>query len=196
MVQSPDWLDFSLSLPLSAPPGSRFAYCGACLIPLGAVVEKQSGMALPAFAQKYLFDPLGIQTPTWWEGPRGIHSPAFGLSLKPRDMAKLGLLVLQKGKWNGKQIVPEKWITEATSPHVLEAKTGNKADYGYLWWQRNVQQGKKKWRVFDAWGVGGQHIFIVPELNVVCVLTGGNYKDGGLAKNSFKIFQEVLGALD
>jgi CubicO group peptidase (beta-lactamase class C family) len=72
--------------------------------------------------------------------------------------------------------------------------TGKKADYGYLWWEREVSRHGKKLRVFDAWGVGGQHIFIVPDLDLVCVVTGGNYKDGHLAENSFKIYHEVLEA--
>lgn len=194
MFSSPDWLEFSLSLPIEGKPGSHFAYCGACLNPLAAIVEKQSGLSVTAFAQTNLFGPLGIQTPTWWEGPLGFHSPAFGLVLKPRDMAKIGLLVLQKGKWNGRQVVPEKWIEESTAPHVPASMAGKKADYGYLWWERNVIHHGEKLRVLDAWGVGGQHIFIVPALDMVCVMTGGNYKNGRLANNSFRIFHEILEA--
>jgi CubicO group peptidase (beta-lactamase class C family) len=194
MFPSPDWLDFSLSLPLENLPGSRFAYCGACLSPLAAILEKQSGLKVNTFAQKYLFDPLGIQAPLWWEGPRDFHSPAFGLALKPRDMAKIGLLVLRKGEWSARQVVPKKWIGGSTAPHVPASLTGKKADYGYLWWERDARWHGKKLRVLDAWGVGGQHIFIVPDLDLVCVVTGGNYKDGILADNSFKIFHEVLEA--
>ncbi len=124
MVESPDWLDFSLSLPLNGEPGSHFAYCGACLTPLQAILEKQSGLKLPDYAKKFLFDPLGIKAPPWWEGPLGSHSPAFGLALTPRDMAKIGLLVLRKGNWKGRQVVPEKWIGESTSPQVRAPQTG------------------------------------------------------------------------
>ncbi len=194
MFASPDWLDFSLSLPLNHEPGSNFAYCGACLTPLGEVLEKQSGMKLRDYAQKFLFDPLGIETPLWWEGPQGIHSPAFGLDLTPRDMAKIGYLVLKKGVWKGRQVVPEKWIQESTAVHVPSSKTGKKSDYGYLWWERDADWHGKTLRVLDAWGVGGQHIFIVPRLDLVCVLTGGNYKDGNLANHSFEIFKEVMEA--
>ncbi len=194
MVSSPDWLDFSLSLPLQNQPGTHFAYCGACLTPLGVVLERQSGLGLVPYAQKFLFDPLGIKPPDWWEGPGGIRSPAFGLALKPRDMAKIGLLVLNEGAWNGKTVVPKTWIEECTVPRVRSDQTGNKADYGYLWWERDEFGLGKKVRAWDAWGVGGQHIFIVPAFNLVCVLTAGNYKDGALADNSFKIFHEVLEA--
>ena len=194
MVASLDWLDYSLSLPLNEKPGSHFAYCGACLTPLGAILEKQSGMKLPDFAQKFLFDPLGIKPPPWWEGPQGIHCPAFGLALRPRDMAKIGYLVLKRGNWKGRQVVPEKWINESTAPHVPSPETGKKSDYGYLWWERDTDWHGKKLRVLDAWGVGGQHIFIVPGLDLVCVLTGGNYKDGIAANHSFEIFKEVMDA--
>ncbi|HJT24409.1 MAG TPA: serine hydrolase [bacterium] len=196
MVKFPDWLDFSFSLPQNSDPGKNFAYCGACLTPLGVLLEKQSRMTLPVFAQKYLFGPLGIAAPSWWEGPKGIHVPAFGISLSPRDMAKLGYLVLKKGNWQGRQVVPEKWIAQSTSPLVPNTKTGKEADYGYLWWERNVTWKGKKLRSFDAWGVGGQHLFIVPDLGVVCVLTGGNTRAPHLANNSFKIFHEVLEALN
>jgi CubicO group peptidase (beta-lactamase class C family) len=194
MFASPDWLDFSLNLPLNGEPGSHFAYCGACLTPLGAILEKQSGLKLPDYAQKFLFDPLGIKAPPWWEGPGGIHSPAFGLALTPRDMAKIGYLVLDKGLWKGRQVVPRKWVQASTAPQVPGSMTGKQSDYGYLWWERNADWHGKKLRVLDAWGVGGQHIFIVPALDLVCVLTGGNYKDGGLANNSFKIFKNVMNA--
>ncbi len=192
MVASPDWLDFSLSLPFSELPGSHFAYCGACLTPLAALLEKQSGLKLMDYAQKFLFDPMGIKVPPWWEGPQGIHSPAFGLVLTPRDMAKIGVLVLKNGNWRGRQVVPEKWIRESTAPQVLSPQTDKKSDYGYLWWERDADWHGKKLRVLDAWGVGGQHIFIVPEMDLVCVLTGGNYKDGVAANHSFLIFNEVM----
>ncbi|SRR5579871_2332855 len=194
MVASPDWLDFSLSLPQQNPPGSHFAYCGACLTPLGVILERQSGLSLPEYAQKFLFGPLGIQETRWWDGPGDSHSPAFGLALRPRDMAKLGYLMVKKGEWKGREVVPESWITRSTSPFVPNTQTGKEADYGYLWWERDVTWHGKKHRSLDAWGVGGQHVFIVPDLDLVCVLTGGNYKDGNLANNSFKIFHEVLEA--
>jgi CubicO group peptidase (beta-lactamase class C family) len=194
MFASHDWLDFSLNLPLNEEPGSHFAYCGSCLTPLGAILEKKSGLKLPDYAQKFLFDPLGIPVPSWWEGSQGIHSPAFGLALTPRDMAKIGYLVLKRGNWKGRQVVTEKWIRESTASHVPSPKTDKKSDYGYLWWERDVDWHGKKLRVLDAWGVGGQHIFIVPGLDLVCVLTGGNYKDGGLANHSFEIFKKVMEA--
>lgn len=194
MVATPDWLDTSLSLPQTNPPGSHFAYCGACLTPLGVILERKSGMSLPDYAQKFLFGPLGISSFVWFDGPKGIHVPAAGLSLTPRDMAKLGWLVLKKGNWNGQEVVPASWIAESTKPWVSHQQTGKEADYGYLWWERDVTWNGKKLRSLDAWGNGGQHIFIVPDLDLVCVLTGGNYKNGPLANNSFKIFHEVLEA--
>jgi CubicO group peptidase (beta-lactamase class C family) len=191
MVSSSDWLNFSLSLPIREAPGTHFAYCGACLTPLGALLEDKSGLKLPQYAQKYLLGPLGIQAPLWWEGPGNTHSPAFGLALTPREMAKIGCLVLDKGKWKGRQVVPEDWILKSTFIQVPARKTGKEAGYGYLWWVREAPWHGKKLRVLDAWGVGGQHIFIVPGLNLVCVLTGGNYKEGGL-NHSFEVLREVM----
>ena len=194
MVNSPDWNDFTLSMPLASPPGHHFAYCGACLTPLSSVLSRESGMSLPAFAGKFLFGPLGITDFTWMEGPRGVTPLSFGLSLRPRDLAKLGQLILEKGIWKGNRVVPEDWLDRSTSVQVARNLEKGEADYGYLWWIRTVPLGGKNIRVIDGWGVGGNHLFIVPDLGLVCVITAGNYKDGKLGANSLKLFQDcVLG---
>jgi CubicO group peptidase (beta-lactamase class C family) len=194
MVDSPDWNRFALGLPVVFEPGSHFAYCGACLSPLVEILERKSGVPLSTFADQTLFKPLGIESPAWWEGPNGSHSPAFGLSLRPRDMAKIGQMVLQKGKWNGRQVVPKNWIEESTSPQVA-GLPGKRPDYGYLWWSRNALAGAKKYRVVMAWGVGGQYIYIVPEAGLVMVLTGGDEKDALSSTRCKELFQRTLSIL-
>jgi CubicO group peptidase (beta-lactamase class C family) len=194
MVRSPDWLDFSLTRPLSHKPGGHFAYCGACLTPLSALLARKSGMGLPAFAQRNLWEPLGIQNPAWITGPHGMIPASFGLALKPRDLAKLGVLYLKKGEWNGKQVISERWVEESTSVQVPKKQAHQPFDYGYLWWQRQVPCHGKSVRVIFAWGVGGQYLFIAPELDLVCVITAGNYRDSKLSAKSFQFFQDyVLG---
>jgi CubicO group peptidase (beta-lactamase class C family) len=193
MVKSPDWPAFSLSQPLSHSPGEHFAYCGACLTPLSAILARKSAMTVPAFAQKYLFNPLDIQTPRWMRGPQGITPVSFGLFLKPRDMAKLGYLFLKKGKWNGKQIISESWVERSTGmAQVSKTRTNRKDDYGLLWWERDIPVRGYRYPVFYAWGVGGQYLFVVPRLDLVCVITGGNYKSGKLGANAFKLFQDSI----
>ncbi|HVZ79256.1 MAG TPA: serine hydrolase [bacterium] len=195
MVASSDWGSFALSLPMTREPGKHFAYCGACLSILAEALQKQSKLPLLALAQKDLFDPLGIQAPTWWEGPQGAHSPAFGLSLTPRDMAKIGLLVLQKGEWQGQVVVPKEWIEKSTSPQVKDA-LGKGLDYGYLWWERNVIAHGRTRRVVEAWGVGGQYIFIVPDGGVVVVMTGGDAKDSRASRRCWDLFKRTFDILE
>ena len=192
MVNSPDWLDFVLSMPLESRPGLQFSYCGACLTPLSVLLARRSGMGLPALAGKFLFEPLGIKDWDWMEGPDKITPAAFGLSLKPRDLAKLGQMILNKGKWNGVQVVSEDWIKRSTSVQVRRNHKKSEADYGYLWWERSLVQGSRKVRVIDGWGVGGQHLFVVPERGLVCVIMTGNYKDSQLGGNSLRFFQDYI----
>ena len=195
MVQSQDWGLFALGLPMAHDPGTHFAYCGACLSILAEALEKKSEMSLTAFAGQVLFKPLGIEDASWWEGPRGFHSPAFGLALKPRDMAKIGQLVLQQGEWRGQRIVPKEWIEESTSTHV-EGALGKGIDYGYLWWRRNIIAGGRVRRVVEAWGVGGQYIFIVPDGGVVVVMTGGDLKDDHASRRYWDLFKRVFDILE
>ncbi|HUO57791.1 MAG TPA: serine hydrolase [bacterium] len=196
MVDSPDWVDFSLSQYLSQPPGTHFSYCGACLTSLSALLDRYSGMSVPAFAQQNLWAPLGIPKPVWMEGPGPVTPASFGLSLRPRDLAKIGQLVLNQGKWGEKQIVSADWIQESTSIQIPKAGTNEKDDYGYLWWERNLSIHGETMRVVYAWGVGGNYLFIVPKLELVCVVTAGNYDSAELGANSFKLFQDqLLGAV-
>jgi CubicO group peptidase (beta-lactamase class C family) len=195
MVSSPDWLDFSLSLPLSQDPGRHFAYCGACLTPLSALIARQSGMPVEIFATKYLFTPLRIQNFHWMEGPGGIYPASFGIAMRPRDLAKIGYLYLNKGVWGGKTIVPPQWVATSVSPLIPKSETNGLYDYGYLWWGRTIHRNRRDFRVFFAWGVGGQCLFVAPKLNLVCVVTGGNYRSPKLGANAFKLFQDyVVGA--
>lgn len=192
MVDSPDWPGFALSLPLSREPGKQFAYCGACLTPLSSLLALKSGLSVPDFARKYLWEPLQVREASWVKGPGDVTPVSFGLALKPRDLAKIGYLVLNQGKWNNRQVVPGKWIREATTTHVSKDRTNGKASYGYLWWQSRIRAKGKNLRMVYAWGVGGQYLWVVPDLDLVCVATGGNYKSGSLGANALKLFQDNI----
>jgi CubicO group peptidase (beta-lactamase class C family) len=197
MVHSSDWLSFVLAEPVDVEPGSRFRYCGACLLPLSAILEKRSGLSVPDFAQKYLWDPLGIKRVKWFSGPQGVIPVSFGLQMRPRDFLKLGVLYLDQGVWKGRKVISPDWIAQSTSLQIPKSQTNGKNDYGYLWWEREMPVRGEMVRVFFAWGVGGQYLCVVPSLQLVCLVSGGNYKDGRLGANSFKLFQEnLLAAVD
>jgi CubicO group peptidase (beta-lactamase class C family) len=195
MVRSDDWLDFALSKPLAQEPGARFTYCGSCLLPLSVILEKASGMSLPEYAQKNLFNPIGIHSAQWVEAPSAgttVVPVSFGLSLAPRDLAKIGQLVLNRGKWKGGQIVSEDWITQSTSCKVSREQTNKKYDYGFLWWETEVELKGQKIKTILGWGVGGNYLFIVPEKNLVCVISAGNYNDSKAAKGSLELFENYV----
>ena len=175
MRRSPDWIQFMLDLPMVAEPGGKFAYCSGNCHLLSALLSRATGTNALAFAQRHLFEPLDIRDVHWPADTQG-HSHGWGdLQLRPLDMAKIGQLFLQRGKWRGRQVVPEGWVASATRPHV--ERTVNDDHYGYYWWVK----GDKYPGVFEAVGRGGQRIIVWPAREVVLVFTGGGFEPGDLA---------------
>ncbi len=171
---SADWVDFALSLPMVATPGEHFAYSGGSLMILSGAVQRGAGTSVQEFAQEHLFGPLGIGEPRWYSSPNGLPNFSAGLHLTPRDLAKLGELCLNKGRWQGKQIVSEEWLSESTRARFEVPSYGY--NYGYLWWSTELQDASgESVDVFMALGYGGQHLFVVPERSLVVVITSGNY---------------------
>jgi CubicO group peptidase (beta-lactamase class C family) len=164
LYQSPDWLKFMLDKPMTEPAGSRFNYCSGCSHVLSAVLEQTTGMNPSDYAQQHLFTPLGISNVQWDTDAAGIPIGGWGLHLTPRDMAKLGLLYLRNGQWEGRQIVSAAWVENATRKH-----TGTDGDlgYGYQWWTYPSLSA------YTALGREGQTIFVIPEADVIVVTTAG-----------------------
>ena len=141
---------------------------------LGRVVSEVSKQSFPAFANDVLFAPLGIRGANWQDFDQHRQTDTGGhLALRPRDLAKIGQLVLQQGKWNGQQLVSNSWIQQATSEHTRIDKAN--MSYGYLWWRMSFPYKGIRAQLFFASGNGGQYIFVMPELDMVTVFTGGNY---------------------
>lgn len=176
MRRSADWLQFMLDLPMVARPGTRFAYCSGDPHVLSIVLSQTTATNALAFAQRELFEPLGIRDVAWSADPRGNTHGWGDLQLHPLDMARLGQLFLQRGSWNGHQILSEAWIREATHAHVEH--TVNSDHYGYLWWVK----GEDHPGMFEAVGRGGQRINIWPAKDLVLVFTGSEFEPGDLAK--------------
>jgi CubicO group peptidase (beta-lactamase class C family) len=184
---------YVLGLPVSAPPGQEFFYNTGALRLVSAIVHKATGRPLDEFARATLFEPLGI-TAIDWDRVRGDTDAGGGLRLRPRDMAKIGQLVLASGRWNERQIVSKAWI-EASTTRKIEATDGQ--SYGYLWWLgRSLFNGREVWWV-GALGRGGQSIRIVPELDLVVVVTAGYYQDYSprAFQVQYGIFRDVLRAI-
>lgn len=165
---SEDNLQYIIDLPLVNTPGTVFNYSDGASHLLSAIISEATGINTSVFAKTNLFDPLGIQKFTWATDNRGYPIGAAYLRITPADMVKFGNLILNKGKYNGIQIVPESWITTMTSPKI---STNNDVlygpEYGYQIWLGNA--GGKNY--YMAMGWGGQFIFILPDHNTVITAT-------------------------
>jgi CubicO group peptidase (beta-lactamase class C family) len=163
LESSPNWAQMVLDTPMAAEPGGAFNYCSGCSHILSAVVQQAAGMPVLDFAQRYLFGPLGITDFTWDVDPQAIAVGGWGLHMTTRDMAKIGLLYLHEGQWDGQQVVPAEWVQAATRAHVDLPDL----DYGYQWWIYPARNA------FVAQGRGGQTIFVAPEDDLVVTATAG-----------------------
>lgn len=189
MQQSNDWVKFTFDLPMVYDPGSYGSYCTGCAVTLGRVIENQSGLSLQEFATKYLFKPLNITSHKWHIMPDGKASGGGLFFLTPRDMAKIGLLMVNSGMHNGEQIVSEEWVKQSSQNKV---ELGPFDGYGYLWWKQAFVNNIE---TYFADGNGGQHIFIVPSEELVIVFTGGNQNTGIGAQNFQIVNNYVLAAI-
>ena len=114
MLASREWVQFALGLPMADDPGRAFAYCSANMHLLSAMLTRATGTSTLAFAREKLFEPLGIRAVEWPTDPQGIARGWGDLRMHPRDMAKIGFLMLHQGRWEGRRIVPRGWVREAT----------------------------------------------------------------------------------
>lgn len=177
MYPTDDWIKFYLDQPLAAAPGETFSYATSGVVTLGNVITRASGLGIPAFADRYLFGPLGITEYRWpitnSRGNQGLAMTGGGLNLRPRDMAKFGQLYLNGGGWEGERLISEEWIEESTRKHATSDLYGE--DFGYLWRMIDRTVAGRRVRSIEAWGNGGQFIMVFPSLDLVAVFTGENY---------------------
>jgi CubicO group peptidase (beta-lactamase class C family) len=175
MFDAANHLRFALSPPAVAAAGSEWNYSAGCTELLAGVVSKASGKPIEDFAVEALFSPLGISDFVWKRYSDKLPSAASGLQLRPRDLAKIGQLVLDRGLWNGQRIMSEQWIDDSTSPQIGPAD--RIYFYGYQWWLGRSLINRRELTWIAGIGLGGQRLFIVPALDLVCVVTAGHYAD-------------------
>jgi CubicO group peptidase (beta-lactamase class C family) len=171
-----DPIRYILSKPIAKPPDTVWTYNGGGTDLLGNIIERVSGKPLEAFARETLFEPLGISDWEWMKYGNGKVASAVGLRVRPRDAAKIGQLVLNRGAWGGRQIVSPEWIAQSVQPRFQAiGYFSGLFFYGQQWWMgRSIAQEKEvKW--IAAMGSGGQRIFIVPDRDLVVMTTSGLY---------------------
>jgi len=183
MYRTDDWVQYSLDLPFAHSPGEHWAYNSSSLILVGEVVARTAGMSVDAFAHRYLFEPLGIKSFRWQTSPKGRPWIGGGARMIPREMAKIGQLMLNRGKWNGEPLLSEEWIDKST---IKQGEMLGGVDYGYLWQRGWSYIGQDLVTAFWASGNGGQYIIVLPDNGLVVVFTGGNY-DSPLAGQPFQM---------
>jgi CubicO group peptidase (beta-lactamase class C family) len=170
-----DWVRFFLDLPVAPFAASFSRYCTAGVVTLGRVVKEATQQPTEQFADEVLLGPLGIRNYCWATFDEGQQIDTGGhLHLRPRDMAKIGQLVLQRGSWHGQQLVSEAWIDQSTQSLT---QLNEEQPYGYLWWVRRAPMNDTGVPYVAAEGNGGQYIFVVPSYDLVVVFTGSNYNN-------------------
>jgi CubicO group peptidase (beta-lactamase class C family) len=194
--RSKDWVAFILDLPVRGRSFGTFQYNSGASHLLSAIITCSTGRCAQEFAAEHLFEPIGMDQPAtnmphtysqadvfkntaggWPKDPQGNSIGGWGLLLKPRDMARFGYLYLNGGQWDAKQILPKNWVEDSVSPHT--------PGYGYQWWLRDLNGVF----VFSAVGQGGQHIFCIPQKELVVVLTS---KPGSRWRDRWPLLEEFI----
>jgi CubicO group peptidase (beta-lactamase class C family) len=162
-----EWRKAFLSHPVKFEPGTHFVYNTPATYMLSAIVQKVTGQTVLEYLKPRLFEPLGIDNPKWETSPEGVTLGGYGLFVRTEDIAKFGQLYLQKGKWNGEQIVPEEWVEMATSKQVSngsDPKSDWNQGYGFQFW-------RCRHNAFRGDGRDGQFCVVLPEKDAVIAIT-------------------------
>jgi len=191
------WSEFYLSRPMVSDPGTRFQYDSGGVVLLSAILKARTGRHADALLSDRVFKPLGIEKSWWFKNAEGHPHTGGGLRLRPRDMAKFGLLYLREGRWEDKQVLPRAWVKASLTQHVtFPEKRGPFVGYGYLWWIFEPDpQGNGKERIYAACGFRAQYIFVVPEHKMVVVVTGGTLNQSDMYKPTEFLYSHILPAV-
>ncbi|KLI99931.1 serine hydrolase [Luteimonas sp. FCS-9] len=204
MYLSADWTGFALDLPergyapwqarpADSPHGRAFAYCTANSLLLGAIVERASGMPLADFAGEALERPLGIVDAVWKRASEGTGMGGGGTEYRSRDLARLGQLLVDGGRWQGRRVLSARWIDAMTQ---VRARTPFEADYGYQLWRFPFAVDGRRLHAWTMSGNGGNAVFVVPEERLVVVVTRTRYNRPGMHEQTRALLSDyILSAL-
>jgi CubicO group peptidase (beta-lactamase class C family) len=195
-------LEYILSKPMKYEPGTQYWYQNCEPQLLAEVIHLVTGYTIEELAAEFLFEPMGIENYVWDMNEDGTNWAAYGLFLTPRDMAKIGKLVLNNGNWEGEQLISSSWIEQSTAYHIDFAIPGQELNsppgYGYYWW---VYGQDFAWLpgidAISAVGVGGQYIFIMPDMELVIVMTGepGVSGENNIERDFFPLAEMIINAV-
>jgi CubicO group peptidase (beta-lactamase class C family) len=193
MERAPDRYRYIFSRPFVADPGARWIYGAAATTLVGKLIQKGTGQSLPDFARAVLFDPIGVGATAWNNGSNGEPAAASGLRMTPRDLARIGQLILNRGQWEGRPVVPAEWLEKSFQPYLA---VDDFRRYGYFWYIGDFQYGNPPNRPIAHWigafGYGGQRLFVLPELDLTVAITAGNYADENQWMPPIRVIREVV----
>jgi CubicO group peptidase (beta-lactamase class C family) len=159
-----------------APPGTSFNYSGGLTNVLGQAIQNATGRRLDRFSRERLFRPLDIDPVWWWVLRDDLVYASGDIALRPRDLARVGLVYLNRGTWNGRRILSPEWVEASASAYTRFSPSdypgSGTTGYGYGWWTHSDLYGRG---AYAAWGWGGQGLVVMPELDMIVVFTGGSY---------------------
>ena len=194
MNNAADRYRYVLERPIIEPPGERWIYNGGATALLARLIEKGTGRRLHEFACEFLFEPLQIGNTEWRRGLDGEPIAASGLRMTPRDLLRIGTMILGGGLWNGRQVIPAEWLAAAFTPAV---PMPDGRQYGYQWYLGTIPMddgagGVCRERTINAVGNGGQRLFLLPRLELVVAVTAGNYDDPNQGRPPMVVLRDLI----
>jgi CubicO group peptidase (beta-lactamase class C family) len=182
-----------LAQPIVAAAGEKWIYCGGATALIGKISENGTKQSLHDYARAVLFDPLGLGPTQWRTGPNGERNFASGIGMRPRDLARIGQLLLDRGKAGERPIVAPDWLEDSFKPRVTMR---DRREYGYHWYLGemafNSASGPRQERWIAAFGNGGQRLFVFPRLDLLIVITAGNYDRRDQGTPPIRMLTEVI----
>jgi CubicO group peptidase (beta-lactamase class C family) len=187
-VAHDDWVAAALAEPMVAEPGTEYHYSTGNSHLVSAILTEATGKSTLELARQWLMRPIGGDVASWDRSPEGYSFGGNNLYMTPRDLARLGQLFLRGGRWDGRQVVPSSWIGRSTARHATGWPERYGA-YGYFWWIPRDDP----WESYAAIGYGGQFLYVVPELDMLVVVTSTlEGKGADWDRDAFRIFREHL----
>jgi len=176
--QTEDWIRSVVDAPMIYEPGTHANYGSANPFLLGVILNEQVKQPMSLSMDNWLLRPLGILQYIIFSDSFDDPYFAGGMFMTPRDMLKFGQLYLDSGTWEHDNLVPADWVKQSFTKHTVLENSKNKNEYGYLWWRQSYNVGKSRVQSFEARGAGGQYIFVIPQYDLVAVITSGNFRNG------------------
>ncbi|MBS0396592.1 MAG: serine hydrolase, partial [Proteobacteria bacterium] len=169
MEATDDWVRYVIDKPMAEEPGRRFNYSSGATELLAEIFRRETGQDIEAYGRRHLFEPLGIRY-HWKRTYLGLVDTEGGLYLSGPDLAKIGLLYLRGGEWEGRQVVPADWVHQSVAPFIAAGDDGEPFQYGFKWWlYKRPDNGRIVWM---ARGFGGQRLMVFPEEGLIATFTG------------------------